>query len=83
MLVGKIICWHQICILLVIKHRVATLSEALEKVTYGADVLLLNIVKCCEAVEIRVLDQFVVEEQLFGQVFECRVDGRLVNLVQV
>ena len=50
----------------VVEHSVAVLSELFEHGAHGADMLLVHVVVCGQAVEVRVLDQVVIEKQLLG-----------------
>ena len=67
----------------VVEHGVTFLGELFEHGAHGADMLLVDVVVRRQAVKVGVLDQVVVEQQLLCQVLQRRVDGRLVDLVQV
>ena len=82
-LIGDVVFGDSIWIIVVIKHRMSILSQALEHIYYGTYMLLIDVIICSQTIEIRILNQIVVKEEFFGQIFESCIDRRLVNLVQV
>ena len=83
MLIWNVVLRNYSLLVTVIKHRVAAQRLALEHVANRTGMLLLDVVVGSQAIEIGILYQFAIKEELFGQVFKSRIDGNLVDLMQV